>query len=158
MVFQKYYLIPTISIVNNVAATLLVRGVPRHESERRARRALDQVGLVGRHNALPHELSGGMQQRVALARALVGEPRLLNCDEPTANLDAETGHDIMNVILEANRSLDKQGRPRSVLVVTHDVRVLRFADFIYRVDDGRLRPAGEDMLLRVWQSGLAQVG
>ena len=98
-----------------------------------------------------------MQQRVALARALVGGPRLLICDEPTANLDSETGHSIMEMILEANRGLDDRGRPRSVLVVTHDPRVLRFADIIYHVDDGRLRPAGEDMLLRVWQSGLAQV-
>jgi putative ABC transport system ATP-binding protein len=147
MVFQKFYLIPTISILDNVAVTLLVRGVPRREAER----------LAGRHGALPRELSGGMQQRVALARAIVGEPRLLICDEPTANLDTETGHAIMSLILEANRSLDERGRPRSALVVTHDLRVLRFADVIYLLDDGRLRPAGEDMLLRVWQSGLARI-
>ncbi len=157
MVFQKSYLIPTIHILDNVAVTLLVRGVPRDEAARRAGWALDQVGLAGRHDALPRELSGGMQQRVALARALVGEPRLLICDEPTANLDSDTGHAIMTLILQASRGLDEHGRPRSVLVVTHDLRVLRFADIIYQVDDGRLRPAGEDMLLRVWQSGLAEI-
>ncbi len=63
----------------------------------------------------------------------------------------------MELILQANRGSDEQGRPRSVLVVTHDPRVLRFADVIYHLDDGRLRPAGEDMLLRVWQSGLTHV-
>jgi putative ABC transport system ATP-binding protein len=156
VVFQKFYLIPTITILDNVAVTLLVGGVRQREAERRAARALDQVGLAGRHAALPRELSGGMQQRVALARALVGEPRLLICDEPTANLDSETGHAVMNLILEANRGRDEEGNPRSVLVVTHDFRVLRFADVIYHLEDGRLRPASEDLLLRVWQSGLVE--
>jgi putative ABC transport system ATP-binding protein len=156
MVFQKFYLIPTLTILDNVAVALLVRGVARREAESRAARALDQVGLAGRHGALPRELSGGMQQRVALARALVAEPRLLICDEPTANLDSETGHAVMTLILAANRGRDEQGRPRSVLVVTHDLRVLRFADIIYHMEDGRLRPAGADVLLRVWQAGLPQ--
>jgi putative ABC transport system ATP-binding protein len=156
MVFQKFYLIPTLTILDNVAVALLVRGVARREAESRAARALDQVGLAGRHGALPRELSGGMQQRVALARALVAEPRLLICDEPTANLDSETGHAVMTLILAANRGRDEQGRPRSVLVVTHDLRVLRFADIIYHMEDGRLHPAGADMLLRVWQAGLLQ--
>jgi putative ABC transport system ATP-binding protein len=156
MVFQKFHLIPTITILDNVAVTLLVRGIPRRTAEAQAAQALDQVGLAGRHQAMPRQLSGGMQQRVALARALAGQPQLLVCDEPTANLDSETGHAIMNLILAASRSRDEQGRPRSVLVVTHDLRMLRFADIIYHIDDGRLRPAGEDMLLRVWQAGLIQ--
>ena len=85
---------------------------------------------------------------------LVGEPRLLICDEPTANLDSETGQAVMGLILSASRDRDQQGRPRAVLVVTHDLRVLRFADVIYLIDDGQLRAAGEDMLLRVWQASL----
>ena len=154
MVFQKHHLIPTITVLENVAVTLLVRGVSRRPAEARAVQALDRVGLGDRCGALPRELSGGMQQRVALARALVGEPRLLICDEPTASLDSETGHAVMGLILAASRGRDEQGRPRAVLVVTHDLRVLRFADIIYHIEDGRLRPAGQDMLVRVWQAGL----
>jgi putative ABC transport system ATP-binding protein len=156
MVFQKFYLIPTIDVLDNVAVTLLVRGIPRREAERRAARALENVGLAGRLEAMPRELSGGMQQRVAVARAIIGEPRLLVCDEPTANLDSESGQAVMRLIMEASRGTDADGRPRSVVVVTHDLRVLRYADVIYHVDDGRLRAAGADMLLRVWQSGSAQ--
>ena len=154
MVFQKAHLIPTITILENVAVTLLVRGIARRTAGARAAQVLDQVGLGNRHGAYPSELSGGMQQRAALARALVGEPRLLICDEPTANLDSETGNAVMGLILAAGRGRDQQGRPRTVLVVTHDLRVLRFADVIYHIEDGRLHPAGEDMLLRVWQAGL----
>jgi putative ABC transport system ATP-binding protein len=154
MVFQRFHLIPTITILENVSITLLVRGLSRRDAEARAGRILAQVGLGERLGAMPRELSGGMQQRVALARALVGEPRLLVCDEPTANLDAETGQAVMNLILAASRDQDQQGRPRAVLVVTHDMRVLRFADIIYLIDDGRLRATGEDMLLRVWHAGL----
>jgi putative ABC transport system ATP-binding protein len=153
-VFQKYHLIPTISILENVSVALLVRGISRRVAEARSARALDQVGLCGRHRALPRELSGGMQQRAAVARALVGEPRLLICDEPTANLDSETGKTVMALIMSAVRGRDDQGRPRGVLVVTHDMRVLQYADIIYHMEDGRLRPAGEDTLLRVWQAGL----
>jgi len=153
-VFQKYHLIPTISILENVSVALLVRGISRRVAEARSARALDQVGLSGRHGALPRELSGGMQQRVAIARALVGEPRLLICDEPTANLDSETGKTVMALIMSAVRGRDDQGRPRGVLVVTHDLRVLQYADIIYHMEDGRLHPVGEDTLLRVWQAGL----
>ena len=110
MVFQKFHLIPTLTILDNVSITLLVRGVARRDAEARARSALDQVGLEERGESLPRELSGGMQQRVALARALVGRPRLLICDEPTANLDAQTGQTIMKLILAACRQRRRLGR------------------------------------------------
>jgi putative ABC transport system ATP-binding protein len=153
MVFQKFHLIPTLTILDNVSITLLVRGVARRDAEARARSALEQVGLEERGGSLPRELSGGMQQRVALARALVGRPRLLICDEPTANLDAQTGQTIMKLILAACRQRDDSGEPRSVVVVTHDFRLLRFADIIYYMDDGRLSPASEELLVRVWRTG-----
>ncbi len=156
MVFQKFYLIPTIDVLDNVAVTLLVRGIPRREATRRAAQALEAVGLADRQRAMPHQLSGGMQQRVAVARAIVGEPRLLICDEPTANLDSESGQAVMRLILEASRGTGPDRRPRSVVVVTHDMRVLRYADVIYHLEEGRVRHAGADMLSRVWQAGLTE--
>ncbi len=153
MVFQRFYLIPTLSILDNVAVTLLAGGVLQRKARTRAISALEQVGLADRADNLPRELSGGMQQRVALARAIVGRPRLLICDEPTANLDSETGQTIMGLILSASRDRDDQGRRRSVVVVTHDYRILRFADRIYYMDDGRVDPATEELLLRVWKAG-----
>jgi putative ABC transport system ATP-binding protein len=153
MVFQKFHLIPTLTILENVAVTLLARGALRREAEADAVSALEQVALADRGDALPRELSGGMQQRVALARAIVGRPRLLICDEPTANLDAETGQSIMKLVLAASRDRDAQGHGRSVVVVTHDYRILRYADTIYYMDDGQVSPATEELLLRVWRAG-----
>jgi putative ABC transport system ATP-binding protein len=153
MVFQKFHLIPTLTILENIAVTLLARGALQREAEADAGRALDAVGLADRGDALPSELSGGMQQRAALARAIVGRPRLLICDEPTANLDSETGQTIMKLILAASRDHDEQGRARSVVVVTHDYRILRYADLIYYMDDGQVSPATEELLLRVWRAG-----
>src|SRR5262249_36770800 len=90
-------------------------------------------GMGERVNALPKQLPGGEQQRVALARALIHEPRLLVCDEPTAALDAETGHAVMELLAaEAVRP------DRAVIVVTHDNRIFNFADTIARMDDGRI--------------------
>jgi putative ABC transport system ATP-binding protein len=134
MVFQKFHLIPTLTILENIAVTLLARGALRREAEADAGRALDAVGLADRGDALP-------------------SPRLLICDEPTANLDSETGQTIMKLILAASRDRDEQGRARSVVVVTHDYRILRYADLIYYMDDGQVSPATEELLLRVWHAG-----
>jgi len=153
-VFQQFRLIPSLPLEWNVAVPLLARGVRRGVAMDRAERCLDDVGLGQRIGALPSELSGGMQQRVALARALVSQPRLLVCDEPTANLDSKTGQSVMELIHGASRGTDEAGHPRSVIVVTHDYRVLRFADHIYQMEDGRLRPASEELLLRVWHAAL----
>jgi putative ABC transport system ATP-binding protein len=153
-VFQHFQLIPTLPVLLNVAVPLLARGVPHRIAMNRAAESLETVGLADRKNAMPRELSGGMQQRVAIARALVGQPRLLVCDEPTANLDGETGQSVIELLHQASRSSDDQGRPRSVLVVTHDYRVLRFADLIFQMEDGRIGPASPDLLLRVWHAAL----
>ncbi len=147
-VFQQFNLLAPLTAAENVAVPLLIRGVSNREALRRASEALAAVGLGERVNAFPRQLSGGMQQRVAIARALVGRPRLLVCDEPTANLDAKTGQSAMELIHQASRTLDDQGRDRCVIVVTHDNRVFHYADRIEQMEDGQFRSAPEDFVLQ----------
>ncbi len=138
-VFQSFNLIPTLTAIENTSVPLLVRGVSERESRRRAADALAEVGLADRLNAVPSELSGGQQQRVAIARALVGQPQLIVCDEPTAALDGRTGQQVLDLIHAASRGKDDAGRPRCVIVVTHDTRIFHYADQIIEMEDGRLK-------------------
>jgi len=132
-VFQQYNLLPALTAAENGAVPLLAAGVPRREAVKEAERLLTTLGMGNRLNALPKKLSGGEQQRVALTRALIHKPRLLVCDEPTAALDADTGHAVMELLAaEAVRP------ERAVIVVTHDSRIFSFADSIARMDDGRI--------------------
>jgi len=132
-VFQQYNLLPALTAAENAAVPLLAAGTPKRKAVEKAKRLLATLGMGERVNALPKQLSGGEQQRVALARALIHEPRLLVCDEPTAALDAETGHAVMELLAaEAVRP------DRAVVVVTHDNRIFNFADAIARMDDGRI--------------------
>jgi putative ABC transport system ATP-binding protein len=132
-VFQQYNLLPALTGAENAAVPLLAAGMPKRKAVQKAKDLLATLGMGERANALPSELSGGQQQRVALARALIHEPRLLVCDEPTAALDAETGHAVMELLAaEAVRP------DRAVIVVTHDNRIFSFADTIARMDDGRI--------------------
>jgi putative ABC transport system ATP-binding protein len=138
-VFQQFNLIPTLTVEENVSVPLILRGVRHTDAGRRSRDVLESVGLSGRATARPSQLSGGMQQRVAIARALVSDPALLVCDEPTANLDARTGQSAMDLIHAASRGRDAEGRPRCVIVVTHDARIFHYADRIEEMEDGRLK-------------------
>jgi len=132
-VFQQYNLLPALTAAENAAVPLLATRTPRRKAVRKVKHLLATLGMGERANALPKQLSGGQQQRVALARALIHEPRLLVCDEPTASLDAETGHAVMELLAaEAVRP------DRAVIVVTHDNRIFSFADTIARMDDGRI--------------------
>ena len=132
-VFQQYNLLPALTAAENGAVPLLAAGVSRGKAVNEARRLLATLGMKDRADALPKKLSGGEQQRVALTRALIHKPRLLVCDEPTAALDAETGHTVMELLAaEAVRP------ERAVIVVTHDNRIFGFADTIARMDDGRI--------------------
>jgi len=132
-VFQQYNLLPALTAAENAAVPLLAAGTPRRKAMHKAMDLLVTLGMGERVNALPKQLSGGEQQRVALARSLIHEPRLLVCDEPTAALDAETGHAVMELLAaEAVRP------DRAVVVVTHDNRIFNFADTIARMDDGRV--------------------
>ena len=137
-VFQGFNLVPTLSALQNASVPALLRGLTRAESESRARDALASVGLGDRTGAMPSQLSGGMLQRVAIARALVADPFLLVCDEPTANLDAETGAMIMNELTKLPDQEVADGRRRAVLAVTHDQRIFGYADVIHEMEDGRL--------------------
>jgi putative ABC transport system ATP-binding protein len=132
-VFQLFNLLPALNAVENVAIPLLINGIPRENAEARAKQALEAVNLGARLDALPGKLSGGQQQRVAIARALVHEPKLIVCDEPTSNLDLETGRSVMNILRGVAKSPD-----RALIVVTHDPRIFDFADRIAHMDDGKI--------------------
>jgi putative ABC transport system ATP-binding protein len=132
-VFQVFNLLPALTAVENVAVPLLINGVSRKYAETRAREVLEAVGLNSRVSARPAQLSGGQQQRVAIARALVHDPKLIVCDEPTSNLDHETGRSMMELMRHVAKSPD-----RALIVVTHDTRILEFADRIARMDDGKI--------------------
>jgi len=138
LVFQEFHLVPTMTALENVTLPLLLAGVPPAERTPRAQAALDTVGLADRTTHRPAELSGGEQQRVATARALVGDPPLLLADEPTGNLDAETGDRIVDLLAGLRRDHD-----RTVIVVTHHVdQIDERTDRIVRLRDGALADAG----------------
>ena len=132
-VFQLFNLLPALSAVENVSIPLLINGATRKEAEARAEKALNAVQLRTRLRSLPSQLSGGQQQRVAIARALVHNPKLIVCDEPTSNLDHDTGHSTMEMLRAIARTPD-----RAVIVVTHDPRIFEFADRIAHMDDGKI--------------------
>jgi putative ABC transport system ATP-binding protein len=132
-VFQQYNLLPALTAAENAAVPLIIAGVPRAQAIARAQESLSAVGLAHRTKAFPSQLSSGQQQRVAIARALINEPRLLVCDEPTAALDAQAGHTVMELISQV---AVQPGR--AVIVVTHDNRVFEFGDRIVEMSDGRI--------------------
>jgi putative ABC transport system ATP-binding protein len=132
-IFQSFNLIPTLNIAENVSVPLLIQGASSRVAEDRAREVLKKVGLGDRWKNRPNQLSGGQQQRVAIARALVHEPRLIICDEPTASLDAQNGHLVMDLFRDVARVPG-----RCVIIVTHDNRIFSYADRIAQMDDGRI--------------------
>jgi putative ABC transport system ATP-binding protein len=135
-VFQQYNLLPALTAVENAAVPLIIQGKRRAEAVAKAAAVLKSVGLGDKLTAQPSQLSGGQQQRVAIARALVHEPKLLVCDEPTAALDAHSGHTVMELLRQV------AVRPgRAVIVVTHDSRVFGFGDRIVSMSDGRVEKA-----------------
>jgi len=142
MVFQSYHLLPELDAVENVLAPLLVRHGPlawlaqRRAAREHAESLLTRFGLGGRLRHKPRQLSGGEMQRVAIARALVTRPRLLLADEPTGNLDAESGRGILDTLCELNR-----GDGLSIVLVTHDPAIAARADRVVRLVSGRVEDA-----------------
>jgi putative ABC transport system ATP-binding protein len=132
-IFQSYRLFPTLTAVDNVRLALDVRGERAARAIASAKEALKVVGLAHKENAFPSELSGGEQQRVAIARAIVGSPSAILADEPTGALDSENGLAIMAILAQVAKDPS-----RGVLVVTHDPRIVPFADRIVHIEDGRL--------------------
>lgn len=132
-VFQNYYLLPELTVEENVLLPLQLRGVVRPEDRKRAADLLEAVGLSRFARALPSQLSGGMQQRVAVVRALANDPALVLADEPTGNLDSQNGRAVLDLMRELNRATGK-----SFVMVTHDDRFAQEADRIVRIRDGQI--------------------
>jgi putative ABC transport system ATP-binding protein len=131
-VFQESRLMPVLTAAENVALGLRLRGERGARLTERSRAALARVGLASRLDALPAHLSGGERQRVAIARAVAHEPALLLADEPTASLDSKSGQQIAGLLR------DLGDRRRTVVIVTHDPRLERYADRIVRLEDGQV--------------------
>lgn len=136
-VFQQHHLLPVLNAVENVEVPLLLQAMSRRERRRRAYAALEIVGLADRAEHLPRQLSGGQEQRVAIARALVAEAPLIMGDEPTGDLDGETGAHILRLL---RHLVDQLGR--SVLMVTHDDSAASVADRCYHLVHGQLQERG----------------
>ncbi len=130
-VFQFYNLLPVLSAVENVELPLLVSGVRLGEARKRALESLAQVGLAQRANHRPAELSGGERQRTTIARAVVNHPALVWADEPTGDLDSETAHEIMNLLVNLNRE-----QRLTFILVTHDRTIGERCERIIRMRDG----------------------
>ncbi len=131
-VFQFFNLIPTLTALENVSLPYELRG-NRRDGERAARDLLARVGLENRMNTYPDRLSGGEQQRVAIARALIQQPLLILADEPTGNLDEDTGKTVLNLLLELSRDAGK-----TLVMATHSAEVVPYADVIYHIHEGKL--------------------
>jgi putative ABC transport system ATP-binding protein len=141
-IFQRFNLIAPLTALENVMMPLLLQGINEKTAKQKATAALEKVGMGDRMSNLSNDLSGGQQQRVAIARALVTNPEMMLCDEPTASLDIASAGIVMNELKE----LANQGK--AVAVVTHDVRLLPFADRIVYVMEGDVsdKPVEEDII------------
>ncbi|MCD7820383.1 MAG: ABC transporter ATP-binding protein [Lachnospiraceae bacterium] len=131
-IFQKYHLIPTYNVVQNIVMPLLMRGMTLSEAEEESEGIIEMLGLSDRVHHKPRELSGGQQQRVAIARALVGEPAILLADEPTGALDQASGKEVLKLF----RRLNEMGN--TIVMITHDLGVAENARRIVRIVDGEL--------------------
>ena len=131
-IFQQYNLLPKLSLMENVEVPLIYAGLPRAERHRRAKEALERVGLGDKLKNRPNQLSGGQQQRVSIARALAGRPAVILADEPTGALDSHTSREVLGMLQDIHR----QGN--TVVLITHDNSIAVQAERIIRLEDGRV--------------------
>lgn len=131
-IFQKYHLIQTYNVLQNIVMPLLMRGMDLKEAEEESMETIEMLGLKDRIRHKPRELSGGQQQRVAIARALVGEPAILLADEPTGALDQGSGREVLKLFEQLNRL------GNTIVMITHDMSVAKNAHRIVRIVDGEL--------------------
>ena len=132
-VFQLFYLIPRMNVVENVELPLIARGVGLRERRRLALEALEAVGMREKAFRKPSQLSGGEQQRVAIARAIVTRPRLLLADEPTGNLDSKSAINVMEIFRRLNHELGV-----TIIMVTHNLELIKYCHRVSRISDGRI--------------------
>lgn len=131
-IFQSFNLIPSLNAIENVELPLIYRGIKKSKRRLLAINALKTVGLEKRMLHKPFELSGGQQQRVAIARAIAAKPKIILADEPTGNLDSNSGDEIMDILKELHR----QGT--TIVLITHDNSIARMAEGCIRISDGRI--------------------
>ena len=132
-IFQLYNLVPVLTAYENVEIPLLLHSMNRNERHERVSDALENVGIADRYNHYPRQLSGGQEQRVAIARAIVSNPTILLADEPTGDLDRETGTAIMYLLKSLQ---EKQGQ--TIVMVTHDPQTTKWADTVLHLEKGQL--------------------
>ena len=148
-VFQTFQLLPRATALANVELPLVYRGLPRRERRALAETALRSVGLANRMHHRPNELSGGQRQRVAIARALVGDPSILLADEPTGNLDSQTGEEIVRLFAELN------GRGHTIILVTHEPKLAARCPRAIKLMDGRVLGDGPGLEVASLQAARA---
>ena len=134
-IFQFFNLLPTLTVFENVTLAMQLNGGVTKAKAKETRAILERVGLSHRQNAFPDRLSGGEQQRVAILRAILHNPTLLLADEPTGNLDEETGRTILQLLLELTRQVNK-----TLIMATHNPEIVPLADKVYRLKNGNLLP------------------
>jgi len=132
-VFQSYALLPMLTALENVALPLMFRGVSRNRRKQVAMKMLKMVGLGTHMKHKPTQMSGGQQQRVGIARAFAGNAPVILADEPTGNLDSKTTNELMTIIINRAREINQ-----TLLIVTHDIRMMEYMDRVYHIFDGRI--------------------
>ena len=131
-IFQSFNLVSSLSAIENVELPLMYRGLSKEKRKKLAKRALRMVDLTSRENHLPSQLSGGQQQRVAIARAIASSPPLILADEPTGNLDVNSGKEIMNILFKLHKS------GKTIVMITHDSKIAMQIPRVIEISDGKI--------------------